>query len=151
MPSLGNPLALALVACLALLGVQQYRLKAAEVAHVAEQRDEAQNRADRLDQHLKAVTENTANRDKASAELRDLLADLRRSSQQSKDLIERFQREDNLFREWAAAELPSTAVSLRNRPEIVGAGQYRAWLSARNRMPTASEPSDEQRRAPAHP
>ncbi|MQT34875.1 hypothetical protein GHO38_03815 [Pseudomonas helleri] len=151
MPSLGSPLALALVACLALVGVQQYRLKAAEVMHVTEQRDDAKNNGDRIGQQLKAISENAADRDKANAELRDLLADLRRSNQQSKELIERFKREDKQFRDWAAAELPSAAVSLRKRPEIVGVSQYRAWLSARNRVPPAAEPADEQRRAAAQP
>lgn len=151
MPSLSSPLALALVACMALVGVQQYRLKAAEASHVSAQLIDARNRADRADQQLKAISENAADRDRASADLRDLLADLRSSNQQSKELFERLKRENKNLRDWAAAELPAAAISLRTRPEIVGAGQYRAWLSARNRMPIAAEPSDEQRRAPAHP
>lgn len=151
MPSLSSPLVLALVACLALVGVQQYRLKAAEASHVAVQLVDANNRADRADQLLKAISENAADRDKASADLRDLLADLRSSNQQSKELFERLTRENKKFRDWAAAELPAAAIGLRTRPEIIGAGQYRAWLSARNRMPIAAEPSDEQRRAPDHP
>ena len=151
MPSLSSPLALALVACLALVGVQQYRLKAAEASHVSAQLVDANDRADRSDQQLKAIRENAADRDKASADLRDLLADLRSSNQQSKELFERLTRENKDFRDWAAAELPAAAISLRTRPEIVGAGQYRAWLSARNRVPTAAEQTDEQRRAPAQP
>lgn len=151
MPSLSSPLALALVACLALVGIQQYRIKAAEASHVSEQLVDANDRADRMDQQLKAIRDNAAERDKASAELRDLLADLRSSNQQSKELFERLKRENKKFRDWAAAELPAAAISLRTRPEIIGAGQYREWLSARNRVPTAAEPSDEQRRAPAHP
>lgn len=151
MPSLSSPLALLLVACLALVGVQQYRLKAAEVTHVSERLGDANSKADRLERQLKAISENAADRDKASAELRELLADLRNGNQQSKELIERIKREDEQLRDWTAVELPAAAIGLRNRPEIIGAGQYRAWLSARNRMPTAAEPSDEQRRAPAHP
>lgn len=151
MPSLGSPLALALVACMALVGIQQYRLKAAEVTHVTEQRDDAKNTVDRISQQLDAINESAADRDRASAELRDLLADIRSSNRQSKELIERFKRENKQFRDWAAAELPPAAVSLRKRPEIIGASQYRAWLSARNRVPPAAEPADEQRRAAAQP
>lgn len=151
MPSLSSPLALALVACMALVGVQQYRIKSAEASHVSAQLVEANDRAGRVDQQLKAIQENAADRDRASAGLRDLLADLRSSNQQSKELFERLTRENKNFRDWVAAELPAAAISMRTRPEIVGAGQYRAWVSARNSMPIASEPSDEQRRAPARP
>lgn len=151
MPSLSSPPALALVACLALVGVQQYRLKAAEASHVSAQLVDANDRADRSDQQLKAIRENAADRDKASADLRDLLADLRSSNQQSKELFKRLTRENKDFRDWAAVELPAAAISLRTRPEIIGAGQYRAWLSARNSVPTAAEQTDEQRRAPAQP
>jgi len=151
MPLLGSPLTLVLVACMALVGVQQYRLKAAEVTYVTEQRDGAKNTVDRISQQMNAISENAADRDKANAELRDLLADIRSSNQQSKELIERFKRENKQFRDWAAAELPPTAISLRKRPEIVGARQYRAWLSARNRVPPSTEPTDEQRRAAAQP
>ncbi|MGF6141371.1 LysB family phage lysis regulatory protein [Pseudomonas laurylsulfatiphila] len=151
MPSLSSPLAFALIACMALVGVQQYRLKAAEASHASAQLVDANDRADRADQQLKVIRENATDRDRASADLRDLLADLRRSNQQSKELFERLTRENKDFRDWAAAELPDAAISLRTRPEIVGAGQYRAWLSARNRMPITVEPSDKQRRASAHP
>ena len=151
MPSLSSPIALALIACLAIVGVQQYRLKAAEVSLVSERLHVANERADRMDQQLKAISENAVDRDRASAELRDLLADLRSSNQQSKELFERLKRENKKFRDWAAAELPAAAVSLRTRPEIIGAGQYRAWVSARNRVPPAAESSDEQRRAPDQP
>lgn len=151
MPSLATPLALVLAACLALLGLQQYRLKAAEVTHLEQQRDTAQGRADSLSEQLQSATDNARERDAAQAKLRDQLADVRSLLGKRNQLIERLESENQELRDWAATALPAAAISLRQRPEIIGAAGYRAWLSARDSLPPTAEQPHDQRPTAAQP
>jgi LysB family phage lysis regulatory protein len=56
-------------------------------------------------------------------------AALRTALGQRELTLKQLERDNENYRQWAAARLPDAARRLRQRPAITGAAAYRAWLS----------------------
>ena len=133
---------LALLATLALaLWVQTQRLDAAQArAEVSEQISRASILAaegamavvDKLQAQLE--TERTS-----QASLRSTQNLLRQGLSDRETQIEALKRENTDLRQWAVQPLPAAARRLRQRPAIVGAAAYRAWLSGSGALRPASD------------
>ncbi|MCY1513718.1 phage lysis regulatory protein, LysB family [compost metagenome] len=82
----------------------------------------------------------------AQRKLREDQADSNRLLARRKQEIEDLRYENALFKAWADQFLPDDVRRLRERPAIVGAAEYRAWLSGGDPVrPAGDQPADQQR------
>lgn len=141
-------LGLGLIASIAgLIYFQQLRLESAQEAKTT-----AQNRAATAEQSIQghkatinALTTALAAERTAQQGLQEQQAQIRRELRTSQQQIEELTRENAELRQWADVELPAIARRLRNRPALIGAADYQAWLSRRNALHPERSPTPEQR------
>jgi LysB family phage lysis regulatory protein len=84
--------------------------------------------------------------DAAQAELRTHIEDVDAALNQHKQALEKLKNANKEIKAWSDAPLPADIARLRERPEIASGAAYRDWLSHRDGLPPASEPSQDQRR-----
>ena len=127
----------ALLGALALLLWGTYQRSEAEqgrTALVQEKLTTVNARVERDATTIATLRTALADERQAQTSLQQTGQDLRRELDVRKQQIKELKRENAELREWAAAQLPATALRLRQRPAITGADAYRDWLSGRNAL-----------------
>ena len=128
---------LALLAALAgLLYIQHQRVEIAQGATqlATERAQTAEQQSAARQQTITRLTAALESERIAQQQLQTQTAGIRQELRTSQQQIEALTRENEELREWADNKLPATARSLRTRPAITGAADYRAWLSRRNAL-----------------
>ncbi|ERK13273.1 putative regulatory protein [Pantoea sp. AS-PWVM4] len=128
---------LVLLAAVAALGVQSWRLSAArnkldtQQTTIADQRKKLSQKNGQLialniltQTSSRAQTQLYAAAEQNSTLLRDRLR-----------TIEELKRENDELRRWADAPLPDAVIRLRQRPALTGGESYREWLSQNHPVP----------------
>ncbi|AMC35380.1 hypothetical protein VN23_12535 [Janthinobacterium sp. B9-8] len=121
---------------------QKHKAELLQIELSASEQDKAQQAA-LLVQLYKVSSDN----DSAQADLRSSLESVNTALLQNKRAMEQLKNESKEVRDWADTRLPADVVRLRQRPEIASGAAYRDWLSHRDGLPPASDPSPNQRRA----
>ncbi|EMU5279678.1 Rz-like lysis system protein LysB [Yersinia enterocolitica] len=129
------PLAWAVATVLLIAGgVQTYRLSEARQAVIDQQTADV---ASKNGQFIAlALTANANNQ--AQAQLRQRVASTDQLLAQRNSQIKRLYRENETLRRWADTPLPDDIIRLRRRPAIIGAADYRQWLSESGTVPISS-------------
>jgi LysB family phage lysis regulatory protein len=139
--------ALALFGAAALMTSNLYRahkdqLRLIQIALEASQQENALLEAQLQNMH-KVYQESDA----AQAELRTHIEDVDAALNQHKKVLEKLKNENKEIKAWSDTRLPADIARLRQRPEIASGAAYRDWLSHRDSLPPASDPSPNQWRA----
>ncbi len=139
-----NRLAVVLLIAVAVLGAWAYGLRAdLRAAQAAAGRD-----AEQIDAMAGVITTQLVDAKQAGADQRALRerVDAARGQLASQDeTLRRLERENQTLRQWADAPLPDLYRRLYQRPAFAGAAGYRDWLRAREPLPDAGQPADDQR------
>ncbi|MCP8687759.1 Rz-like lysis system protein LysB [Marinobacterium sp. OS208] len=72
-------------------------------------------------------------------------AALRTALGQRELILKHLERDNENYRQWAAARLPDAARRLRQRPAITGAADYQQFLSADDPVPATGDGPNDQR------
>ncbi|MBW5846057.1 Rz-like lysis system protein LysB [Yersinia enterocolitica] len=129
------PLAWAIAtALLVTCGVQTHRLAEARQILIDQQAAETVSKNGQL--IALALTANANNQ--AQAHLRQQVASADQLLAQRNSQIKRLYRENETLRRWADTPLPDDIIRLRRRPAIIGAADYRQWLSESGTVPISS-------------
>lgn len=120
---------------------QKHKAELLQLELNASEQDKAQQAA-LLEQLYKASSDNDA----AQADLRSSIESVNTALLKNKRAMEQLKNESKEVRDWADTRLPADVIRLRQRPEIASGAAYRDWLSHRDSLPPASEPSQDQRR-----
>ncbi|AZN35535.1 LysB family phage lysis regulatory protein [Iodobacter ciconiae] len=121
---------------------QKHKAELLQLELTASEQDKAQQTA-LLEQLYKVSSDNDA----AQADLRSSIESVNTALLKNKRAMEQLKNESKEVRDWADTRLPADVVRLRQRPDIASAAAYRDWLSQRDGLPSASEPSPNQWRA----
>jgi LysB family phage lysis regulatory protein len=121
---------------------QKHKAELLQLELNASEQDKAQQAA-LLEQLYKVSSDN----DMAQADLRSSIESVNTALLKNKRAMEQLKNESKEVRDWADARLPADVIRLRQRPEIASGAAYRDWLSHRDSLPPASDPSPNQRRA----
>lgn len=133
---------LALLAALAwAVWVQTLRLDAAQarVDQYTSLLDQSKEQTRQLASHANRLAVALSEERTAQASLRTTQNLLRQGLTDREQQIEVLKRENSDLRAWADQPLPEPARRLRQRPAIVGAAAYRAWLSGSGALRPAFE------------
>ncbi|MHA3516090.1 Rz-like lysis system protein LysB [Yersinia enterocolitica] len=129
------PLAWAIATALLLAGgVQTHRLSEARQLVIDQQAADVASKNGQL--IALALTANANNQ--AQAQLRQQVASTDQLLAQRNSQIKRLYRENETLRRWADTPLPDDIIRLRRRPAIIGAADYRQWLSESGTVPISS-------------
>ncbi|ENG7014816.1 LysB family phage lysis regulatory protein [Yersinia enterocolitica] len=121
-------------ALLVISGVQTHRLAEARQILIDQQAAETVSKNGQL--IALALTANANNQ--AQAHLRQQVASADQLLAQRNSQIKRLYRENETLRRWADTPLPDDIIRLRRRPAIIGAADYRQWLSESGTVPISS-------------
>ncbi|EKN6414434.1 LysB family phage lysis regulatory protein [Yersinia enterocolitica] len=121
-------------ALLVISGVQTHRLAEARQILIDQQAAETVSKNGQL--IALALTANANNQ--AQAHLRQQVASADQLLAQRNSQIKRLYRENGTLRRWADTPLPDDIIRLRRRPAIIGAADYRQWLSESGTVPISS-------------
>ncbi len=123
---------------LALLGANwwQYQQVQAQSERAAKAEQSASDRLSKIQQLELVTLQRVSAEQTLAAEQRDLQATLHRREQ----LIKELERENQLYRDWAATRLPDDTQRLRKRPAFTSARDYQQWLlSQPDTLPAARD------------
>jgi len=134
-------IALAFAALAGIAYVQHLRLEAADsrAAQAERQLLTAEDTIEQLRDSQQRIAE--LYREAATAQ-----ANLERAASRRESEIRRLQRENQKLREWADLPLPDDVIRMRQRPALIGADDYRQYLSDAEPLHAAGgEPGDQRR------
>lgn len=138
--SVKHVLFLAILLLILLLAYQQHRYKQRTV-----ELDRLTQLITEKNTQLTALQQLATTHNQAQLALREQLINVNSHLQQRTRQLETLKHENALIQQWADSPLPTDIQRLQQRPAITGSAAYHQWLSASQRLPSASEPAADQR------
>lgn len=145
--SVKHVLFLAILLLILLLAYQQHRYKqrTVELDRLTQLVTEKNTQLTIQTKQLTALQQLATTHNQAQLDLREQLINVNSHLQQRTRQLETLKHENALIQQWADSPLPTDIQRLQQRPAITGSAAYHQWLSASQRLPSASEPAADQR------
>lgn len=110
-------------------------------ALVAEQRDNALAKVKTQQAIIGTLADHAMQTQAAHAQLRGDIATVSGLNYRHEQTIRTLEQANETLKTWSNSRLPDPVIRMRHRPEITGSAAYRDWLSERDALSAAPDPT----------